>query len=223
MANNALSKILKILSKDAEHSKYGSFMGMLGLGSSKFSSRYRLAAHALHCFLSLRRHFVIVKGKKLKKDDIRFDWEGNEPLNTNEHGKIEEKERDRFLSEFQSLSKSKTYKDFKIQIDRLLFYITSSELRVKNSDRFLNHIIAVLFPSKNWPQEWLFDDEISSPLPLSPPFPLPSSSSPALSPSPDASHPSGYVSVDDGKESEEGRGVNMYQAYEPPPPPYQHP
>jgi hypothetical protein len=148
LAEASLSRFVKLLEKWAEDARFGSLIGLLGVGTSPFAPRFRLAAKAVLTFVLLRRNAAA--SARMKR--VVFDWTGK--LGLPAAGSSEQKERERLVSEWLALSKSKSYKEFASIVDALCPRLIDPALTIVGAScSLVDHLAGFLFPDIPWPSQ----------------------------------------------------------------------
>eukprot|EP01006_Ploeotia_vitrea_P035248 TRINITY_DN65849_c7_g4_i1.p1 TRINITY_DN65849_c7_g4~~TRINITY_DN65849_c7_g4_i1.p1 ORF type:complete len:1519 (-),score=849.25 TRINITY_DN65849_c7_g4_i1:58-4479(-) len=132
MANAMMGRLVQFVGKLGEDAKYGALIGMLGLGSSDYSERFRLAMRSVEVFVSLRQVGSSGKGKKMT---FEYDWIGS-------RGLCESVQREKLLSAFGELASSKHYTSVAQHVPPILEFVSDAKhTLVKAADELFDQIL----------------------------------------------------------------------------------
>jgi len=131
---------LEMVSSDSKFSRsaFGRFsgrlLGVVGIGRSQYTKRFRVATRALATFISMRR-----------ATSSEFQWQG--PGLHKDHKKIS--------ASFRSLEKNRKYDNLKSKICSISSKLHSPGFLLIDVGNFFEENILGLFPDLKWPPNWI--------------------------------------------------------------------
>jgi len=149
-ANSTFAKLhsfLEAVSNDSRfaRSKFGRFtgriLGSVGIGSSQYTPRFRLAGRCLAAFIVLRRQSSDRSSLQM------FNW--NEGVSSG-------KEKKKIQSSIEALARSRKYQNLKEKVESAAGALndTSSQGLV-GAGQFFESTVVKLFPDLEWPGSWI--------------------------------------------------------------------
>jgi len=152
LADQSLHKFGKLCEKLGEDARFGSLIGMLGVGTSLYEPRFRLAARTLDLYIELRKNTAASARSKY----VLYDWTGvlvaagTPPPSVNES-----KEQDKLTREFSELASSKNYTKLADAVPLLLqLAMDRSRLTLTNGHVMVFEVVRILYPELPWPDAW---------------------------------------------------------------------